>query len=315
MGWKHNTAKKLQGPRPKHTNFLSHNLAVCLAIMAGIVLGAAAVSSRYAFDAGANGLMVSLLRSVIMVIVLYSGLKAAGFGLGLPKDLWWFGILNGILMAAMTYGNIGAIEFIPIGLAQLIFFTFPVIIALVVGFLGIESVTKIKLICVFAAFLGLTLMLVNATDNLDWRGVAFALTAAITTAINAIIVSKYFREVNAFVTAFNFSVVALFVLGLIGIFVEEPTLPESLKGWCGAIGVGLLQTIGTPMYLYALAKIGALKTGMAANIQPVFAIFAAWLLFNEILTLQQAIGGLLVLAAITSLQYIDLRGRFKKSEK
>ena len=60
------------------------------------------------------------------------------------------------------------------------------------------------------------------------------------------------------------------------------------------------------MYLYALAKIGALKTGMAANIQPLFAIFAAWFLFNEMLTLKQAIGGILVIVAITSLQYIDL---------
>ena len=210
-------------------------------------------------------------------------------------------------MAAMTYGNIGAIEFIPIGLAQLIFFIFPVLIALTVAALGIESVTKAKFVCVLVAFSGLALMLINSANTLDWRGVAFALTAAISTAINAIVVSKYFRETSVFVTAFNFSLVALFVLAFIAIFIEEISLPNSAKGWGGAIAVGLLQTIGTPMYLYALAKIGALKTGMAANIQPLFAIFAAWFLFNEMLTLKQAIGGILVIVAITSLQYIDLR--------
>ena len=173
-----------------------NNLAVGIAVLAGIVLGAAAVSSRYAFDGGANGLMVSLLRSIVMVLVLFIGLKLTKIELMLPKALWKFGVINGILMAAMTYGNIGAIEFISIGMAQLIFITFPVLIALIVTAFGLESVTKIKLTIVFTAFLGLMLMLINAPETLDWRGVAFALTASVSTAVNAILVAKYFRQIK-----------------------------------------------------------------------------------------------------------------------
>ena len=276
-------------------------------MLAGIVLGGAAVSSRYAYDGGANGLMVSLLRSLVMVIVLYVGINLAKVELKLPRALWIFVVINGVLMAAMTYGNIGAIEFIPIGVAQLIFFTFPVLIALIVAALGLESVTKAKLSIVFLAFLGLMLMLLNISETLDWRGVTFALTASISTAINAVLVARYFRKINPFVTAFYFSAVALIVLSVIGIFIKEIVLPVTLPGWGGAVGVAVLQTIGTPMYLYAIAQIGALKTGMGANIQPVFAILAAWLLFGEILSFQQSIGGLLVLAAITSLPYLDLK--------
>ena len=44
-------------------------------MLAGIVLGAAAVSSRYAYDGGANGLMVSLLRSILIVVVILIALK------------------------------------------------------------------------------------------------------------------------------------------------------------------------------------------------------------------------------------------------
>lgn len=283
-----------------------NNLAVGIAVLAGIVLGAAAVSSRYAYDGGANGLMVSLLRSVVMVVVLFIGIKLTKIELTLPKVLWKFGVINGVLMAAMTYGNIGAIEFISIGMAQLIFFTFPVLIALMVAALGLEPVTKIKLTIVFTAFLGLVLMLINAPTSLDWRGVAFALTASVSTAVNAILVAKYFRQINPFLSAFYFSLVALFVLASIGILTKAVVLPTSVLGWGGAIGVAVLQTIGTPMYLYAIAQIGALKTGLGANIQPVFAILMAWILFGEVLSLQQSIGGLLVILAITSLPYLDL---------
>ena len=150
------------------------------------------------------------------------------------------------------------------------------------------------------------LMLINAPETLDWRGVAFALTASVTTAVNAILVAKYFRQINPFLSAFYFSLVALFVLASIGIVTEAVVLPTSVLGWGGAIGVAVLQTIGTPMYLYAIAQIGALKTGLGANIQPVFAILMAWILFGEVLSLQQSIGGLLVILAITSLPYLDL---------
>ena len=250
--------------------------------------------------------MVSLLRSAVMVFVLFIGIKLTKIELKLPKMLWKFGAINGILMAAMTYGNIGAIEFISIGMAQLIFFTFPVLIALIVAALGLESVTKMKLTIVFVAFLGLMLMLINAPEKLDWRGVTFALIASISTAVNAVLVAKYFRQINPFLSAFYFSLMALFVLAGVGIVTKAVVLPNSALGWGGAIGVAVLQTVGTPMYLYAIAQVGALKTGMGANIQPVFAILMAWILFGEVLSLQQSIGGLLVLLSITSLPYLDL---------
>ena len=84
-------------------------------------------------------------------------------------------------------------------------------------------------------------------------------------------------------------------------------LPQTGSGWAGTIAVGVLQTIGTPMYLYAIARIGALKAGMATNIQPVAAIIQAWFLFNETLSAAQALGGIMVLGAIAFMQYADLR--------
>lgn len=278
-----------------------------IAFLAGVVLGMAVVSSRFAYDAGASGILVAVIRSIIMVVGVGLGLYLKSIPWRLPKALWVPGIVNGALMAFMTYGNIGAVEFISIGLASLLFFTFPILIAITVVALGYEQVQLGKIIAVVIAFAGLSVMLGVSVGAADWRGIIFSLVAATATAINAIIVMRHFRGVNIFVTTFNFSLVSLVVLLLIAMFVAEVRLPATLTGWGGVIGVGVLQTIGTPMYLYAISEIGALRVGMVTNIQPVSAIVVAWLIFGEVLSGLQMAGGLLVLIAIGAMQWLDLR--------
>lgn len=267
----------------------------------------AAVTSRYAYADGANGLFVAIVRSVIMVAAVAVGLRLRGIGLGLPRELYGLAMLNGVLMAAMTWGNIGAIEFIAIGLAQLLFFTFPIIIAVLVIVLRLETVQPAKLVLIALAFAGMALMLGTSLGTVDWRGTALALMAAFATAANALVVMRWFRGVNVFVATVHFSLWGLVALVALGSTAVAVRMPDGNAGWIGAVGVGVLQTIGTPMYIYCIARIGALRTGMGTNVQPVAAIALAWLLFGELLTPEQAVGGAIVLGAIAAMQWTDLR--------
>ncbi|MGB1885280.1 MAG: DMT family transporter [Gammaproteobacteria bacterium] len=283
------------------------NLALWLALAAGVVLGGAVVVSRYAYDGGASGIVVATVRSIIMTLAVGVGLRIAGFGLTVPRSMMGLAMFNGALMAIMTYGNIGAVEFISVGLTSLLFFTFPIIIAVLVTAFGMEHVRPAKLFTVIIAFVGLAIMLGASLGKVDGRGTTFALTAACATAVNAILVMKYFRETNVFVATLHFSFWGFFVLVLIASTIAEVRLPTTTTGWAGVLGVGVLQTIGTPMYLYAITRIGALKAGMATNIQPVVAIALAWILFGETLSVAQALGGGLVLTAVATMQWLDLR--------
>lgn len=256
--------------------------------------------------------MVTLFRGLFMVVFLGIGLKITGHRWPLPKKLVPLAIVNGALMAIMTFGNIGAVEFIPIGLAALLFFTFPVMIALLVMVFRIEQVRPVKLLAVGIAFFGLSLVLGVSIDHVDWRGPVLSLSAAAACAVNAVLFARYFKNVNVFITTFHFSVYALLTLALIALFMTytpygATRLPLTLSGWLGALGVGVLQGIGTPMYLYVILKIGALKTGVVTNIQPLVSIGQAWAIFGEVLSLFQALGGCLVLAAVAIMQWADLK--------
>ncbi len=281
--------------------------AFLVALAAGVILGTAVVVSRYAYDGGASGIVVATARSIIMTTAVAVGLRIAGIGWRLPRELLAAAVINGALMAVMTFGNIGAVEFISVGLASLLFFTFPIMIAVLVVVLGMERVRPAKLAAIVLAFCGLAIMLGASLGNVDIRGTIYSLVAALATALNAILLVRYFRTVNVFVATLHFSIYGLVVLLAIAWFYAEVRFPHSAAGWAGVVGVGVLQTIGTPMYLYAIARIGALKAGMATNIQPVAAIVEAWLLFGEVLSPAQAGGGVLVLLAIALMQWLDLR--------
>ncbi|WP_416897274.1 MAG: DMT family transporter [Minwuia sp.] len=265
--------------------------------------------ARYAYDGGASGIVVAGCRTTLMTAAIALGMTLAGRSLRLPRKLMPLALFNGLLMSAMTYGNIGAVEFISVGLAALLFFTFPIIIAVIVTVLRIEPAHPVKLFAILLAFFGLAMMLGASVGDADWRGVVFSLVAAVCTAINGVLVARHFREVNAFVITFHFSWTALIVLVVIGIFFAEVRFPVTTGGWAGVAGVAVLQASAMPMYLYALSRIGALKAGMFTNVQPVVSIFEAWVLFDEVLGALQALGGALVLGSIGLMQWADVRRR------
>jgi drug/metabolite transporter (DMT)-like permease len=280
---------------------------VALALFSGIFFGSAVTVSRFAYDAGASGIVVATFRTIFVIIVLAAAIKLSGSRWSLPRALTRLVLCTGVLMTASTYGIIGAVEFISVGLASLLFFTFPVIIAVIVMALRIEQVSASKLFAIVLAFIGLTAMLQSSIGTVDWRGTAFALVAAVATAANAILIARFFQRVSILVLMLHLSVVTLVVLTVISVAIADVRLPADASGWGGVIGVAVLQALGMPMFYSAVARIGALKASMAINVQPVTAIFEAWALFDEVLSLLQAIGGALVLVAIALMQWIDLR--------
>jgi len=288
---------------------------LALALLCGVILGTAVTVSRFAYDGGASGIVVAVCRSAVMSSALFVVVKLMRRSLRLPRKLIALCLVNGVLMGVMTYGNIGAIEFISVGFAALLFFTFPAIIAVLVIVLRIEHVTALKALALGIAFFGLAIMFGASLGNVDHRGVVLSLMGACVTAVNAILVGRYFKQVDPFVISLYFSAVAFVLLLFLALTVAVVRLPVTPGGWGGILGVALLQSVGTPLYFAAIGKIGALKTGIVTNIQPVTSIFEAWALFDEVLGLLQALGGAIVLLSIAFMQWADLRlGGQSKSE-
>lgn len=81
---------------------------------------------------------------------------------------------------------------------------------------------------------------------------------------------------------------------------SEPTLlPLSLAGWAVLVALSWLsQAGGQGLITFALAWLSAAFSSLTLLLQPVVAAVLAWLVLGEALTLEQAIGGSIVLVGI-----------------
>ncbi len=170
-----------------------------------------------------------------------------------------------------------------------------------------ERVTALRLGCLMSAFFGLSLMLSVSFISIDIRGVGLALTAAVCCAWHAVWLSRRTLHLDPFVVTAYMSVVAALVLLGLNLVTGGFDWPRSGVGWAGFTGVVLLQGSAVPAYFIAIGMIGALKSGMITNLQPVVSIVAAFVLFGETLTPVQLIGGAMVLTGVWVMQWSDTR--------
>jgi drug/metabolite transporter (DMT)-like permease len=282
-------------------------LGVGLGLGAATGLGLAIAVSRFAYDGGTDGLALALTRASLMTvgILLFCCFTGRRLRLAKADALNCAGL--GVLTAFVFYGNVGSVKYISVGLASLLFFTYPPMIAVINLLFIREGVTPIRLCCLLSAFSGLFLILSVSFVSIDVRGVSLSLTAAVSCAWHAVWLSRRTLHIDPFVVITHMSMVAALVLLGLNLATGGFDFPITTVGWTGFAGVVLLQGSSIPAYFISIGMIGALKSGMITNLQPVVSIFAAFLLFGETMTPVQLAGGAMVLAAVWMMQWIDAR--------
>ena len=282
---------------------------ITLALLSSIGLGLAVAVARYAYEGGTNGLTIASVRSFALVAALFVYCRATGRSLRLQRAERRRCAGLGLLMAMGFYGNVGAVEYISIGLTALLFFTFPPLIGLIQALQDRAWPAPARTVALAMAFAGLAMMLGVSLGASDPLGVALVLTAAVAVALNSVGIVRLVGHVNPLVAMFHMAVASAVVLPALALATGSVQLPVSGIGWAGMSGVVALQCASLPLYFVAIAYIGPLKTAMLANVQPVTSIVAARVLFAELLGAAQLVGGAMVLAGIMIMQWHDARSR------
>lgn len=279
------------------------------AILCSIGLGLAVAFGRIAFDGGTTPLTVALFRSVFSIGLIAALCRITGQSLRPPKGAWPHLLFLGLLFAHMAFGNIGSTKYIPVGLAALLFFVYPPVVALINAVADRRAPSVVKVAAILTAFAGLAVMLGVGFGDLDPRGVIIGLTAGIACAVNMVWLSRRATGLHPFVIVFYQSCVASVVMLVLAIQMDELRLPNMVGGWWGLWLVVLLQSCSIPLFYFAIRRIGAEPTAMLNNLQPVASIVGAMFLFQEFLTLDRVLGAGMVLGGILLMQWTDARER------
>ncbi len=280
---------------------------IALALTAAIGFGLAIPVARFAYQGGTNGLTVASIRTCVATLVLVALCVATGRSMRVTRRDWLHLAGLGVVLSMLFYGNVGSVEYISVGLAALLVFTYPTMIATLEAAITRTMPAPAKAIALVAAFAGLFLMLGVSFGSSHPVGIALALAAALAAAANAVWYARAMRHLDIVVATLHMTIVATVTVLAVAVLNASFVLPAGTSGWGGLIGVVALQSLLAPAYFAGIARIGALKSGMLSNIQPTTSIVAAFLFFGEWLTPTQLVGGAMVIAGILLMQWHDAR--------
>lgn len=206
-----------------------------------------------------------------------------------------------------------AISRLPVGLALLIEYTAPLMVALWARFVLREAVRPRVWVALVACLTGLTMVgQVGRGFALDAVGLAAAVGAAVSLATYYLLGEKLLAQRDRWSTqAWSMIFAAAFWAVLQPVWLTDTALLRADVDLPGALSPGvvpvwlllawivLLGTV-TPyvLVLVGLSRLGAARTGLLGMLEPVAASAAAWVVLSETMTALQVLGASVVLVGV-----------------
>ncbi len=281
-----------------------------LAPLIGIALAAAAAVSfatnvsiaRIAYDGGSNPLSYLTLRSAIALVVVFVLLRATRTPLQLPRRQRLTALALGCLMALYSWGILSAIQFIPVALATLIFYTYPLLTAAYLWLTRHERFTIAGGAAVIVAFVGLAIAL-DVTDAVpDLRGVALAALAAVGLTTVMILNSRIVGRGDSRPVTLHMLTSATAAYAIVTLALGDAALPATVAGLWAFFGGPLFYAFAIIAIFIAMSKLGPFRTALTMNLEPVSAAILGFVLLGQSLNPLQVFGIALVIAAVVFVQ-------------
>lgn len=269
-----------------------------LVVLSSFAFGTTASFARLAYDGGSDPQTVALARFGVGAVATLAAIATVGGGFRPTVPLVAAGLAIGAVYAVQSASYLIAVDLIPVGVAVLIFFTFPGMVALLVRVADGVPVTRVKTLGLIGAFAGVALTIGAAPRELAPLGMGLALVAAGAVAVFIVHGGRIARRIGALGFAALSYLGAFAAYGTWVAAVGTVTPPATGLGWFGLIGASLLFVVGILSFFAALALIDTVRATILSNLEPLFAIAAAWLLLGEAMTPLQLVGTAVVLGAV-----------------
>lgn len=252
---------------------------------------------RYLFAAIIYGLCLKFFKKISLKLTL--------------KEFFCIAVMA-VLFALSSITLFESFKYLDSGIACTILFVYPIMVALISTIFFKEKMNKTSILAMFIALSGIFLLNGGISGQLNLTGVLFVLASALVYAIYIILVKNLepikkikYEKLTFYVMSFG---ILVFAINL-----DFCTKLQTINNWqvlACTIGLAIFPTIiSIETINVAIRLIGPTTTAILGALEPLTAIFFGLLLFGEVLSLNSAIGIILI---ITGVLLIILRDRFVK---
>ncbi len=284
---------------------MPHSLGSLCAISSAFFLGLNTSLARLAYEGGANAGTVAFLRILGSVLVISLFVVISRRSIDFPRIALWpiFGVGIAIVLQGSSY--LSSVSYIPVGLAVLLFYTYPLMVALASSIFEKEKIEFGRKVALIAAFFGISLAIGPSFTVLDWRGIILALIGAFGVMMIFIFTGQALKHTSATVVSLYSNLLALPLMAIIMIyFFDGYQKPNTISGMYSLLCVCSLYGIAILMQFAAIHSIGKTLTALLSNVEPLVSISAGVILLNETLTGIQYVGGVTVVTSLVISDYL-----------
>lgn len=285
----------------------THATGLAFALVSASLYGFNIVYARVASFAGANGSAIVIYRVLLMLGLVALVAVVGRRSLRMAREERTTILLLGLSTALVGLCYLSSVAFIPVTVAAVVFYTFPILIVLASPFVEGTRLTPALMGVVGVATIGVILVVGPAFGGLDWRGLALAFGASVATAFQFFAAARC-RKTGVVAKVFWIHLIILPTAVLISLVTGQLAGPSilALAPLAVALTIGG-YVFGFILQFLALGRISAVAAGIIYCTEPVVAAISSALVLQESLAPLQIAGGTLVLAAIIANVLLEQR--------
>ena len=273
-------------------------------IITGITYG---LNPLFAIPLMAQGAAIESIlffRYAIAVLVLGCYLLIRRRFVKLSMHQVWVLLALGVLYTMSSLLLFESYQYIASGLATTLVFLYPVIVALIMVFLGVVPSWPVWL-AIAATFGGVIMMTQGeAGHTIDPLGVILSIGSAISYSLFIVIINRNRKIADISNTLLTFATLCVgAIIFPVKMLLSDVTMMNGIEGagsWFNLLGLAILPTIvSTATLALATRNIGATKASVLGVFEPITAMLVGTLMFGEPLTMSIIVGISIAIVAVT----------------
>lgn len=281
-------------------------VGIACALGAAALYGLIPNLARGGFENGVPPVESVLFRTGVLAVCFAVLAVAQGQSFAIPRAAAGSFFTQTLATLLVSLGYIASVQFIPVGLAVIIFFLFPVIILLVAPLIEGESPGPFRTVVALFAFGGLAVAIGPRFEQLDLRGIALACLGALGAALQAFSGRSISRYLKPSVFGFHVHLAILPIVLAVSLATGSGSLQSLPGGAAASLGILFMLGLGGVYVVAYLVQMMSLRYAPASavapyfNFEPVVTIAIAAIVLGERLQLNQYVGGAMVLVALVA---------------
>ena len=235
----------------------------------------------------------------------------------ITQQILWTGslvrlLLPGLFIGVGSIGTILALYFTSASEASLIFATQPIMVLLLARMFLNERITMAVAILAMVAVAGvISIVQVGGSEEVLNRGygIGFAMFSTASAAIYVIWMRHSIQLSSPVMALITVQAVSFVVAVSAWAIWQFPGHADTRFHSLGAAAVTGAIYYGAAflLYLYGLRHLEASKAGIYLSLVPVFTITLALVILDEVLTVQQLVGGVVVILAVSGVAWLSAK--------